>query len=200
MHHADYKIWYFFKYLLWNTIFVWSMLWQYRQEAVRFELYFCLVERTNWFLCYLTGSCPKVMFDDQLHMVILALIECSKITQSTSKWAESRRDALKALISICHTVCSETVLGPGNFEFLQLWLYFWLSRLVVETGHIVILSRFHGSDYRRGLDWQLDLLDYKSVTHLQPSLLQLQLSHNSFWVSPGPRTSCRPNWLSLAIN
>jgi hypothetical protein len=28
---------------------------------------------------------------------------------------------------------------------------------------------------RRGLDCQLDLLDYKSVTHSQPSLLQLQL-------------------------
>jgi hypothetical protein len=32
------------------------------------------------------------------------------------------------------------------------------------------------SDCRRVLDCQLDLLDYKSVTHLQPSLLQLQLT------------------------
>jgi hypothetical protein len=26
-----------------------------------------------------------------------------------------------------------------------------------------------------------------------------QLSHNSCWVSSGPRTSCRPNWLSLRL-
>jgi hypothetical protein len=36
--------------------------------------------------------------------------------------------------------------------------------------------RAHGDYIRRGLDCQLDLLDHKSVTHLQPSLLQLQLT------------------------
>jgi hypothetical protein len=108
------------------------------QVDVRFVLYFCLVERTNWFLCYLTGSCPKFMFDDQLHMVIFALLHCSKITESTVRWSETRRDALKALISICSTVCGESDLGPGNFVFPQLCLYFQLSRLVVGTGDIVI--------------------------------------------------------------
>jgi hypothetical protein len=78
------------------------------------------------------------MFDDQLHMVILALIRCSKITESTVRWSETRRDALKALISICCTVCGDNDLGPGNFEFPQLCLYFQLNRLLVGTGDVVI--------------------------------------------------------------
>jgi hypothetical protein len=76
-------------------------------------------------------------------MVILALIRCSKITESTVRWSETRRDALKALISICCTVCSENNLGSGNFEFPQPCLYFQLSRLVVGTGDIVMQG-----DYR----------------------------------------------------
>ncbi|XP_069674548.1 tubulin-specific chaperone D [Periplaneta americana] len=58
------------------------------------------------------GFFPKFMLDDQLHIVIPALIECLKITESTSKWAESRRDALKALTNVCRTVCTGKGLGP----------------------------------------------------------------------------------------
>jgi hypothetical protein len=68
----------------------------------------------------LTGSCPKFMFDGKLHTVIPALIQCSKITDSTLKWSETRRDALKALSSVCCTVCVENDLSAGNFEFPQL--------------------------------------------------------------------------------
>jgi hypothetical protein len=60
------------------------------------------------------------MFDGTLHMVILALIQCSKITKPTLKWSETRRDALKALSSICCTVCGESDWSPGNSEFPQL--------------------------------------------------------------------------------
>jgi hypothetical protein len=42
--------------------------------------------------------------------------------------------------------------------------------------HTHIYCRAYGDYMRRGSDFQLDLLDYKSVTHLQPSLLQLQLT------------------------
>jgi hypothetical protein len=65
--------------------------------------------------------------DDHLHVVILALSQCSKITESTVRWSETRRDALKALVSICSTVSGENDLGSGNFEFPQLCLYFQLS-------------------------------------------------------------------------
>lgn len=56
-----------------------------------------------------------MFYDEQLETVILALIQCSKITMETAKWAESRRDALKALISVCHTVHGAKDLGSGNF-------------------------------------------------------------------------------------
>ncbi|PSN56928.1 Tubulin-specific chaperone D [Blattella germanica] len=52
------------------------------------------------------GSFPKFMLDGQLDTVIPALIQCSKITESSGKWAESRRDSLKALTSVCHSVCN----------------------------------------------------------------------------------------------
>ncbi|XP_021918529.1 tubulin-specific chaperone D [Zootermopsis nevadensis] len=58
------------------------------------------------------GSFPKFMFDEQLDIVIVALIQCSKITETTGKWAESRRDALKAVTSICLTVSSSEDLEP----------------------------------------------------------------------------------------
>jgi hypothetical protein len=77
---------------------------------------FLLKELINFIV--LTGSFPKFMFDEQLDVVVLALIRCSKITEATAKWAECRRDALKALTSVCHTVSSSKDLGPGNFEFL----------------------------------------------------------------------------------
>jgi hypothetical protein len=59
------------------------------------------------------------MLDERIHAVVLALIQCSKITESTAKWAESRRDALKALASICHTVFSETNMQTGKFNILS---------------------------------------------------------------------------------
>jgi hypothetical protein len=77
---------------------------------------------------------------------------------------------------------------------------------------IIILSRFYGSHYRRGLDWQLDLLDHTTVTHNYSVLTTVDLHtrlhftvfsgngssacvplHCLGWVSAGPRTSCRPN-------
>jgi hypothetical protein len=63
------------------------------------------------------------MFDEQLHKVIHALIQCSKVTESTAKWAESRREALKALTSVCLTVCSAEDLGPGNSEVSQPYVH-----------------------------------------------------------------------------
>ena len=88
-----------------------------------------LIGRTNWFLPYLTGSFPKFMFDERLHVVIVALIQCSKITESTAKWSESRRDALKALTSVCHTVFSEKDMQTGKFQLSQLCCHFRLCKL-----------------------------------------------------------------------
>ena len=78
---------------------------------------------------YLTGSFPKFMFGERLHVVVFALIQCSKITESTAKWSESRRDALKALTSVCRTVFSEKDMQTGKFELCQLCCHFCLCKL-----------------------------------------------------------------------
>uniref|UniRef100_A0A1B6E9Z8 Tubulin-specific chaperone D n=1 Tax=Clastoptera arizonana TaxID=38151 RepID=A0A1B6E9Z8_9HEMI len=50
------------------------------------------------------GSLPAFMFEKDLNVVISNLITCATITENTSKWAEGRREALKALTSICTAV------------------------------------------------------------------------------------------------
>lgn len=44
------------------------------------------------------------MLQGRVSSVIRALIECTEITETTLKWAESRRDAVKALHSITSTL------------------------------------------------------------------------------------------------
>jgi hypothetical protein len=79
-----------------------------------------------------------------------------------------------------------------------------ITRCHIKQKIRVILSCVCGDYIRRVLGWQLDLLDhtqlhtYKRVSYSYNWLSQL--SRNSCWVSSGPRTSCRPNWLLLAIN
>jgi hypothetical protein len=46
------------------------------------------------------------MFEGVSSDVILALAKCSEIRAETSKWAESRRDALLAMSAVCATVGS----------------------------------------------------------------------------------------------
>lgn len=46
------------------------------------------------------------MFEGVSSDVILALAKCSEIRVETSKWAESRRDALLAMSAVCNTLGS----------------------------------------------------------------------------------------------
>ncbi|KAK9871289.1 hypothetical protein WA026_011559 [Henosepilachna vigintioctopunctata] len=50
------------------------------------------------------GSLPKFMLKDNLESIVEALIEATVITPSTLKWAEARRDCVKALSSIATTL------------------------------------------------------------------------------------------------
>jgi len=92
-------------------------------------------------LPYLTGSFPKFMLDEQLNVVIVALIQCSKITELTTKWSESRRDALKALTSVCRTVFSEKDMQTGKFQLSQLCCCFCLCKLGGRGGIAVFYFR-----------------------------------------------------------
>lgn len=64
------------------------------------------------------GSLPEFILKGNLHTVIPALIKCTQITESTAKWAESRRDAVKALISVCTTVGVDPNSNDNNTSLL----------------------------------------------------------------------------------
>lgn len=57
------------------------------------------------------GCLPAFMLKPHLEMIVKALIEATVITATTTKWAESRRDAIKALTSICVTLENEIKSG-----------------------------------------------------------------------------------------
>lgn len=49
------------------------------------------------------GSLPKLVLTEQLPIVIQSLIDCSKVTEHTQKWAEGRRDAVVGLTEVCQS-------------------------------------------------------------------------------------------------
>lgn len=50
------------------------------------------------------GLLPKFVLLENLPRIMQALIHCTKITGPTSKWAESRRDAVIGLTAVCQTL------------------------------------------------------------------------------------------------
>lgn len=55
------------------------------------------------------GNLPRFMILGKMNELIPALLESLKITEYTLKWAESRRDSIKALVSIVSTVGLEAL-------------------------------------------------------------------------------------------
>ncbi|XP_068630988.1 tubulin-specific chaperone D [Battus philenor] len=49
------------------------------------------------------GVLPKFVLTEHLPLVIQSLIECTKVTEATAMWAESRRDAVIGLTEVCQT-------------------------------------------------------------------------------------------------
>ncbi|XP_073943148.1 tubulin folding cofactor D [Choristoneura fumiferana] len=49
------------------------------------------------------GSLPKFVLSEYLPTVIESLISCTKVTETTQKWAEARRDAVVGLTEVCQT-------------------------------------------------------------------------------------------------
>ncbi|XP_049869882.1 tubulin-specific chaperone D [Pectinophora gossypiella] len=50
------------------------------------------------------GALPKYILAEHLPTVIQSLIDCTKVTESTQKWAEARRDAVVGLTEVCMTM------------------------------------------------------------------------------------------------
>lgn len=54
---------------------------------------------------------PAFMLVNKIDYVIDSIMNTTEITDSTLKWAESRRDAIKALTQIAMTIGPEIDLG-----------------------------------------------------------------------------------------
>ncbi|XP_063533150.1 tubulin-specific chaperone D [Cydia strobilella] len=50
------------------------------------------------------GTLPKFVLSEYLPYIIQSLIDCTKVTDTTQKWAEARRDAVVGLTSVCQTM------------------------------------------------------------------------------------------------
>lgn len=51
------------------------------------------------------------MLKDRANLIIEEIIKTNEITETTLKWAESRRDALKALTMICNSLNTAEYIG-----------------------------------------------------------------------------------------
>ncbi|KAK9710946.1 Tubulin folding cofactor D C terminal [Popillia japonica] len=67
------------------------------------------------------GCLPSFMIRPHLSMIIKALIESTVITTVTTKWAESRRDSIKALTSICTTLENELKSVFSHGQIIQIY-------------------------------------------------------------------------------
>lgn len=56
------------------------------------------------------------MLENHVDKVVDAIIKSAEITEVTLKWAESRRDALKALAMICNTFSMEEKYGGMSIK------------------------------------------------------------------------------------
>lgn len=57
-----------------------------------------MMERIGYSLAL--GSLPSSFMNNYIQLILTGLIDCTKITRLTIKWAESRRDAVNAITKI----------------------------------------------------------------------------------------------------
>lgn len=74
----------------------------YMKEAVS-----TTVEYNRMGHCLALGALPKFVVEDHVDEIVNSLLNCCSISNETLKWAESRRDAIKALISLATTLADE---------------------------------------------------------------------------------------------
>lgn len=66
------------------------------------------------------GALPPFMLQDDLNEILAALIEITYVTPETLKWAESRRDAVKALTTICVNFGGDVKTGNKTIKLAKI--------------------------------------------------------------------------------
>jgi len=64
----------------------------------------------------LLGSMPRFILMVDLPSVVHHLCTCAAISDKTLQWAESRKNALASLATLCSTVCIARPNSQGTFD------------------------------------------------------------------------------------
>lgn len=75
-----------------------------------------MIERTGYSLAI--GSLPASFINEYIQLILTGLIDCTKITRLTIKWAESRRDAVIAI----RKIWSKLISTPCMLFFLKAFI------------------------------------------------------------------------------
>lgn len=74
-----------------------------------------MMERIGFSLAL--GSLPSSFMNTHIALILKGLIDCTKITRLTIKWAESRKDAVIAITKIWTKLISTPCMFQFNFLF-----------------------------------------------------------------------------------
>lgn len=86
-----------------------------------------MIERIGYSLAL--SSLPSSFLNNHIELILMGLIDCTKITRSTIKCAESRRDAVIAITKIWTKLISTSCTLLFKFIFIFIILFFILFRL-----------------------------------------------------------------------
>lgn len=76
-----------------------------------------MMERIGYSLAL--GSLPSSFMNNYIVLILKGLIDCTKITRLTIKWAESRKDAVIAITKIWSKLIYIPCMFQFNFLFLR---------------------------------------------------------------------------------
>lgn len=100
-----------------------------------------MIERIGYSLAI--GSLPASFINEYIQLILTGLIDCTKITRLTIKWAESRRDAIIAIRKIwsklISTLCMLFIFKALTNSFFSnsIFLYFQFMYLLQAIQTIV---------------------------------------------------------------
>lgn len=85
-----------------------------------------MMERIGFSLAL--GSLPSSFMNTYIVLILKGLIDCTKITRLTIKWAESRRDAVTAITKIW----TQLISTPCMFQFNSIFIFIFYCTLILN--------------------------------------------------------------------
>lgn len=80
-----------------------------------------MIERIGY--CLALSSLPASFLNNHIELILMGLIDSTKITRPTIKWAESRRDAIIAMTK----VWTKLISTPSMLLFKFIFIFFFFN-------------------------------------------------------------------------